>query len=60
MYPTSDKKFKILNIKTGELFQLESSIEQLTSIIVLLIKGKYGEPNILSDIEFQNCFSNNS
>ena len=58
MYPTSDKKFKILNIKTGELFQLESSIEQLTRIIVLLIKGKYGEPNILSDSEFQNCFSN--
>ena len=60
MYPESDKKFKILNIKTGELFQLESSIEQLTRIVVLLLKGKYGEPNILSDSEFQNCFSNYS
>jgi hypothetical protein len=60
MYPTSDKKFKILNIKTGELFQLEPSIEQLTRIVVLLIKGKYGEPNILSDNEFQNCFANDS
>jgi hypothetical protein len=60
MHPASTKIFKILNIKTGELFQLKSSIEQLTCIIVLLIKGKYGEPNILSDIEFQNCFSNDS
>ena len=58
MHPASDKKFKILNIKTGELFHLKSSIEQLTRIVVLLIKGKYGEPNILSDSEFQNCFSN--
>ena len=60
IHPASNKKFKILNIKTGELFQLKSSIEQLTRMVVLLIKGKYGEPSILSDKEFQDCFGNNS
>ena len=35
------REFKLLNIKTGELFVLNYEIDQLTTIIVLILKGKY-------------------
>ena len=53
----SEKVFKILNVKTGETFQLKASIKQLTEIVILLIEGKYGKPRVLSDSEFQQCFT---
>jgi hypothetical protein len=57
IHPDSTKVFKILNIKTGEIFQLQSSMEQLSNIIARLLEGKYGKQKILSDDDFQNCFS---
>jgi hypothetical protein len=54
MHPASDKKFKILNVKTGELFQLESSTEQLTRIVVLLIKY-ITEANRILDLDGKLC-----
>ena len=63
MHPASRKIFKILNVKTGEIYTLKScttSMTYITRIIVLLLKGKYGESIVLSDGEFQNCFSYNS
>ena len=57
MHPCSDKNFKILNIKTGELLLLNASMEQLTTIVVLLLKGKYSKQKLLTDIEFKRCFS---
>lgn len=60
IYPDSDKIFKVLNIKTGEIFQLKSSTKQLTDIIILLIEGKYGKTRILSDDDFQHCFSSHN
>ena len=53
----SEKVFKILNVKTGETFQLKASIKQLTEVVILLIEGKYGKPRVLSDSEFQQCFT---
>jgi hypothetical protein len=38
------REFKLLNIKTGELFVLNYEIDQLTTIIVLILKGKYEKP----------------
>jgi hypothetical protein len=35
------KSIKIFNIKTGQLLRLEASNEQLTGIVVALLKGKY-------------------
>jgi AAA domain len=57
IHPNSNKEFKILNIKTGEVFKLQSSTEQLTRIITTLLEGKYGKQNVLSDTDFQNCFT---
>jgi hypothetical protein len=39
--PTSSKAVKIFNIRLGIVLRLEASIEQLTTIVVSLLKGKY-------------------
>lgn len=50
------KQFKILNIKTGELKVLNANIEQLNTIMLCLLKGKYFKNTILTDDEFiKNC-----
>jgi hypothetical protein len=54
MYPLSEKKFKLLNIKTGELLELNSDINILTKIVVLLLKGKYGTLKTMNDADFLN------
>jgi predicted GIY-YIG superfamily endonuclease len=46
------KTFKIFNIKTGELWVLHSTLEELTQIIVALLKSKYEKPIIKTDEEF--------
>ena len=43
---------KLLNIRTGECFLLNANYEQLTIIVVALLKGKYSHPEIKSDEEF--------
>jgi hypothetical protein len=35
------KIFRLFNLKTGELFELSANVEQLTTIVVAVIKGKY-------------------
>jgi len=51
-YPSSQKEFKILNIKTGECLLLNTSIDILTQIMVMLINGKYNTAKLLTDDEF--------
>ena len=46
------KDFKLFNIKSGELFKLVYNIDQLTQIVVLILKGKYQKPVFKSDQEF--------
>jgi len=47
---------KILNIKTGEIMKLESTTEQLTEIVVALLRGKYGNSEMKDDANFiQDC-----
>jgi AAA domain len=58
LHPRSDKDFRILNIKTGEVLKLVSSVQKLTRIVVLLLKGKYDTPKILNDKDFRSCFTN--
>jgi hypothetical protein len=38
---TSRKVFRLFNIKTGEMFALNATVEQLTTIVVAVIKAKY-------------------
>jgi len=51
-----DRNVRILNIKTGELLQLNATMEELTLIVVSLLQGKYCPPVIKTDEEFvQDC-----
>jgi hypothetical protein len=52
------RETRILNIKTGEKWFLNSSFEELTTIVVALLKGKYNKPAIKTDDEFvEECIS---
>ena len=54
-----EKVFKIFNIKTGEIFRLDATMEDLNTIVTTLLKGKFQEPVKKTDDEFiedcQNC-----
>ena len=52
IYPENKKKFKLLNIKTGELLKLNATEDELTKIVVALLKGKYDKLYVRSDEEF--------
>jgi len=55
------KEFKIFNIKTGEQMRLEATGEQLNTIVLTLLKGKYQENIVKTDEEFvedcRGCFT---
>lgn len=57
LYPESMKKFKIINIKTGEVKELVSTFDELTFIVTLLLKSKYGTSTFMTDDEFQSLHS---
>jgi hypothetical protein len=44
--------FKILNIKTGDILRLEATQEQLDTIVLKLLQGKYGEKEVKQDGDF--------
>jgi hypothetical protein len=46
------RDFKLFNIKTGEVYLLHATIEQLTQMVVALLKNKYGEKEIKPDVDF--------
>jgi len=51
-----DRNIRILNIKTGEILQLEATMDELTLIVVALLQGKYCPPVVKTDEEFvQDC-----
>jgi hypothetical protein len=39
--PGFSKKVKIFNIKTGQVLRLDASLDELTMIVVAILKGKY-------------------
>jgi len=47
-----NRKIRILNIKTGEVLELQSTMDELTHIMVSLLKGKYCDPVTKTDEEF--------
>lgn len=52
----AEKAVKILNIRTGEIFQLNATIEELTEVVVLLLRGKYDICDPVCDMDFvENC-----
>jgi len=46
------REFKILNIKTGEVWVLHLSMEEIENIVIELLKSKYIKNSILTDEEF--------
>jgi len=46
------RESRILNIKTGEKWFLNASFDELTTIVVALLKGKYNKPVTKTDEEF--------
>ena len=50
--PKFSKSVKIFNIKTGQVFRLEASHDDLTKIMVSLLKGKYERQPPSSETDF--------
>jgi hypothetical protein len=46
------KNIQLLNILTGEQFVLIYTVDELTEIVVALLKGKYEEQIVISDTDF--------
>jgi hypothetical protein len=46
------KKFRIFNIRTNELLSLNATLEDLNTIILALLKGKYNKQEKKSDEDF--------
>ena len=47
-----EKKIKIFNIKSGEILELQATTEELTRVMVELLRGKYAKPVVLSNTDF--------
>ena len=57
IYPENNKTFKILNIKSNQIYELKATMEELTLIVVTLLKSKYeGKQKSFSDKEFLKEF----
>ena len=52
LHPESPRQVKIFNLRTGEKLRLDASDEDLTNIMVALLRGKYEEVEVLDDDEF--------
>lgn len=51
-----EKSVKIFNIKSGELFQLNASMDELNEIVIMLLHGKYDVCEPVCDVDFvDNC-----
>jgi hypothetical protein len=48
---------KILNVRTGEVRRLEATLEELTHIVVLLLKNKFAKTIKLGDDAFLSANS---
>jgi len=50
--PECPRMCRILNIQTGEKMRLDATMEDLTQIVAALLRGKYGNVEILDDEDF--------
>ena len=46
------KKFRIFNIRTNELLSLNATLEDLNTIMLALLKGKFKKQEVKTDEEF--------
>ena len=53
-----NKQFRLFNIKTGEIFRLDATTEEMGNIVIEILKGKYIETLPKSDDEFfEKCMN---
>ena len=52
MLDTENKIFKLYNIKTGEIQELDATDEELDYIVISLLQGKYEKNQKVDDDEF--------
>lgn len=52
LHPESPRMVQVFNLRTGEKLRLDATYDDLTQIVVALLRGKYEEPIILGDDEF--------
>jgi hypothetical protein len=50
--PECPRSYKILNIRTGERLVLQGTLDDLTQIIVALLRGKYEKKTVIPDDDF--------
>lgn len=50
--PDSPRDIRLFNVRTGEIQRLDATFEDLTTIVVALLKGKYDKPEEKSDDVF--------
>ena len=50
--PDSPREIRLFNVRTGEIQRLDATFEELTEIMVALLKGKYDKPNEKPDDVF--------
>ena len=48
----SSREVKIFNIKTGQVFRLEATLDELTTIVVAILKGKYERKQSSTEEDF--------
>lgn len=58
LYPNHLRTFRIFNIRTGEKQLLDSSNDNLTRILITLLRNKYEEANEMDDEQFINACNN--
>jgi len=47
---------KIINIKTGEIYRLDATFDEMTQIVVAILKSKYGKEVKIANADFiENC-----
>jgi hypothetical protein len=52
LHPDAPREVRVLNIRTGEIQRLQSTLDELTTVVVALLKGKYEDPEPKTDEEF--------
>ena len=57
--PMFSKDVKIFNIRLGLVLKLEASIEDLTTIVVSILKGKYERAPVSTEADFLSECKNN-
>jgi len=53
-----NKQFRLFNIKTGEIYRLDATTEEMGNVVIEILKGKYIETLPKSDEEFlEKCMN---